>query len=401
LLDPDFAARLAERFGTPLYVYDLEEVERRAREILAVLPPGSRLLFSLKANPLPAIGAALAALGCGAEVSSAGELAAALEAGFAPADVLYTGPAKTPGEIAAALGQGVVDYSCESFADLDRLRRLAAGAGVRPRILLRVNPAQAPRALLAMTGVRSQFGFEEEVLIAERDRLAAVETAGVHVYFGTQIQGTDALASAFEEAAGAAGRLAEALDRPFAVLDLGGGFPWPFATAGAGGDLAPLAAPLAALPGRLGRNQGAGLWFESGRYLTASAGTLVTRVLDVKASKGGNRFVVADTGIHHLGGMSGLGRIARPHLSVEGEGGEGEPFDLAGPLCTPLDCIGRNVVLADPKPGDLLRIPNVGAYGLTASLLGFLSRPAPVEVVHRGGEGVVASRLAIGRESLA
>ncbi|HEY0514085.1 MAG TPA: type III PLP-dependent enzyme [Thermoanaerobaculia bacterium] len=407
MLGPELAADLAARFGTPLYAYDLGAVRERARALAACLPGGSRLLFSLKANPLPAIGAVLAGLGCGAEVSSTGELQAALAAGFAPAAILYTGPAKTPDEIVAALARGVRDYSCESFADLERLSHLAGQAGVRPRVLLRVNPARASRALLAMSGVRSQFGFEEELLLAEPARLAAareVEIAGIHVYFGTQIQGAEALVSAFEEATDTAERIAEATGRRFAVLDLGGGFAWPFATAGEGGTLAGLAPALAALPARSRRNRGAELWFESGRYLTASSGTLLTTVLDVKASKGGNRFVLADTGIHHLGGMSGLGRIARSNLSVESSAAASnrpaEVVDLAGPLCTPLDCMGRNVTVPAPRPGDLLRIPNVGAYGLTASLMGFLSRPAPVEVVYEGTEILEASRLASARETL-
>src|SRR5262249_53430277 len=118
------------------------------------------------------------------------------------------------------------------------------------------------------------------------------------------------------------------------------------------------------------------LWFESGRYICASSGTLIATVLDVKESKGGKKYVVLDTGINHLGGMSGLGRIPRPFISVvplNGDGaGEIENFDVVGPLCSPLDSLARNLKLPRLKPGDLVAIPNVGAYGLSASLIGFL-----------------------------
>jgi diaminopimelate decarboxylase len=398
-----FACELATKFGTPLYAYDLVEVEKRARELVSVLPDASRLFYSVKANPLPGIVAHLGRAGLGAEVSSSGELEAVLEAGVRAEDVVYSGPGKTPLEISQAVARGVVYFSCESFTDLCRLDQASRDFEVRLRILLRVNPANRSKALISMSGVRSQFGFEEADLLGHADRFKEfrhVEIVGVHVYFGTQIETCEALLAAFEAALEAAERVGAGLKFSPRIIDVGGGFPWPYASHGAGPDLMDLRQGLRLLAERAQRMGCAELWFESGRYLVAGSGRLLTSVMDVKQSKDGNRLVVLDAGINHLAGMAGLGRLIRPSIAAElvddPADREKGRVDLVGPLCTPLDCIGRNVHLEIPRSGELIQIPNVGAYGLTASLVGFLSRPYPVEVLHRGSELLCASRLTAG-----
>jgi diaminopimelate decarboxylase len=383
------ARALAERFGTPLYAYDLEEVDARCAELRAILPADSQLLYSLKANPLPAVAEACRAAGCRAEVSSAGELAVALAAGFDPAQLLFTGPGKSDAELAAALRRGVGTFSAESLRDLERL-------SAADRVLLRVNPAAAPSAGLAMAGHASQFGFDEDVLGAAA-RWPGVTVGGLHMYLGTQVPGAEALARGFALALELADRHAGAI--PMDVLDLGGGFPWPFASATAPADLAALGPRLSTLArGRAGTE----LWFESGRYLTASAGTLIARVTDVRCSRE-TTFVVLDAGISHLGGMSGLGRVLAPAatlVSLEPPRAGELVADVVGPLCSPLDCLARGAVLPPLAPGDLVAVPNAGAYGATASLTGFLSRPAAVEVSLRGRRITGVARLRGGHETV-
>ena len=193
MIDREFAQVLAKKFGSPLYVYDLEEVEYRAECLLSVLPVGSALLYSLKANPLPAIGMLLRKLGCGAEVSSAGELNAAFHAGFVASKILYTGPGKTEEEIREALSTGIIHFSCESWTDLARLELAAREFNAKAKVLIRINPSIPPKAQLAMCGVESQFGFEEVSLVDGAKRLESfrnnLEILGVHVYYGTQMSG--------------------------------------------------------------------------------------------------------------------------------------------------------------------------------------------------------------------
>lgn len=405
MIDRNFANELLARFGSPLYVYDLDAVTRRATALFAALPAGAKVFYSFKANPLPALAAAAREAGCHGEISSLGELRAAQAAGFAPAQLLFGGPGKTTEEITAALAAGITRFSCESLTDLRRLHAAAKAAGARPEVLLRVNPTQAPQAKLAMTGVESQFGFEEEILLRQTADIKAladrVQLVGGHVYFGTQIA-AETLPATTRAALDTAERVSQALGFTCKVVDAGGGFPWPYASTEVGSDLSALQPEYAALVAGSPFARSVELWFESGRYLAAAAGTLLATVLDVKASKGGKKYVVLDTGIHHLGGMSGLGRIPRPYVGITrlgaGAGGEPETVDVVGPLCSPLDSLGRNLKLPPLKTGDVIAIPNVGAYGLSASLTGFLSHPPPKEIVHRSGTELVAYQLRSGHE---
>ncbi len=383
MLDPDFAKHLAERFETPLYAYDLDAVDARATELLRLVPAAGRLLYSLKANPLPSIVETLMAHGIGAEVSSDGELDVALASGVAPERILVTGPGKSRSLVERALSAKVPWFSLESDADRRRLQALAEAHATRPRCLLRIRPAEPTGAGLSMAGPGSQFGLTAEgwpKALAENNELS-FDLAGFHVYAGTQIGSVAALQRAFDEARRTAQQLAESLHLTPEVVDLGGGFPWPYATEGEGLDLADLSIP-AAPP--------AAIWLESGRRLVASSGVLVARVLDAKSDLG-PPVVVLDAGIHVLGGMSGLGRVLRPQTTFLGPSPE-TAAAVVGPLCSPLDRLA-NETQAPCAIGALVRVPNVGAYGLTASLIAFLSHRPPIEIVHRGTQIIAAHRL--------
>ena len=390
---------VAERYGTPAYVYDLEEVRRAHADLRRGLPDEAVLYYSLKANPHPPVVAELLELGCRAEVSSPGEIQAALSAGADPSDLLLTGPGKTEEVVALALDAGLTRFSVDSPRDLERVEALAAGRDLAVDCLLRVNADEpVPGAGLAMTGVSSQFGADASWVVREPGRFRDV--TGLHFYMGTNLVSEDVLVRQFEVGLSLAERLGDVLG-DVAEVDLGGGFGAPFARAGARPQLPGLAARVAALlderlPGW--RRAAPQVAFESGRYLVAQSGTLVSRVVDVKESKG-EVFVVLDTGINHLGGMAGLRRIPRILPNVAPADGDTEPREsvLAGPLCTPLDVFGRGSDLPSLEPGELVTIPNVGAYGLTASLVAFLGFDPPVEVVVDGEEVVSASRLALGR----
>jgi len=399
---------LAERFGTPLYLYELTQLEAAVARLKAALPSGAIIYHSLKSNPLPALLQASVAAGCRPEICSTGELAVALASGSASADFLYSGPGKSPGELRAALQAGVRQFSVESWGDLDRLKQAASAfASAQIRILLRVNPAEGIQAGLAMSGSATQFGFEEADLCAEAARLTGLGSqlsiAGFHVYYGTQIPTEDSLLASFSNAIACCERLSAALNLRPEVLDLGGGFPWPYASEGEGADFSQLAERLQPILAARNWTRDAALWFESGRYITAACGTWVSRVLDVKTGKDGQRFVVMDSGINHLGGMAGLGRVVRPYTGfISGRAADADAAKAAvvGPLCSPLDRLASQAPLGNVQVDDLLAIPNTGAYGLTASLTGFLSHPAPLELVLRRGEPQAVFQLRTGHAPL-
>jgi diaminopimelate decarboxylase len=127
-------------------------------------------------------------------------------------------------------------------------------------------------------------------------------------------------------------------------------------------------------------------------------------VRDVKCSSDGTRFVVLDAGVNHLGGMAALRRlppaVAVP-VALTTEHEDERPARLVGPLCTPLDVLNAQALLPERIAiGDMVAIPNVGAYGLTASLLGFLSRELPCEIVVDGTELVESTRQVLTRTTL-
>ncbi|MGW7545588.1 type III PLP-dependent enzyme [Streptomyces sp. NPDC054770] len=392
---------LAERHGTPLYVYDLSRVRAARHDLFRALPEGVHIYYAFKANPHPDLVRALRegpGPGCRAEISSTGELATALDAGYPGGDILYTGPGKTPGELHEAVAGGVRLFSAESLTDLEHIGAAAAAHGVVADCLLRINSATASAATgVRMTGRASQFGIDSETLPEAAAALKAVpgtSIAGLHLFSQSNARDEEALIGEFRHTIETAARIQDDLGLRLRLLDIGGGFSVPYGRTGDRAAYPKLSGELAAaldlrFPGwREGRPR---IAVESGRYLVGDSGTLITSVSNVKVSRG-QKFVILDGGINVFGGMSGLGRLLPVSVEVEPHGPT-EQVSLVGPLCTPGDILGRDVTVPSPAPGDLVRVPNTGAYGPTASLLGFLGRPSPVEVVVDGDEVVSVSRI--------
>lgn len=394
------ARQLVERFGSPLYTYDLAAIGTAHADLVAQLPNGSHLLYSVKANPHPQLIRHLRRLGCGVEVSSTGELDAALVAGVSVGDIMHNGPAKSRTELEHAVNAGVRLFSVDSAAQLQALGHVAAQHDRTVDVLVRVNGDSPPAgAGLTMTGTASQFGIDAAALDADPDsfRHPNVAVRGLHFYLGTNLADEDALIEMFGSAVRLADRLRAVLPGSFDVLDLGGGFAAPYARAGTRPQYPRLRRALTDLLARHMPHRPA-VYFESGRYLTAECGRLFATVQDVKESKG-RIFVLLDSGINHLGGMAGLRRVPPvvPELITTVTGRTPVTCDVVGPLCTPLDTWIRRVQLPRMRAGDVVQVPNVGAYGLTGSLIGFLSHEPPVEIVLDGDHVVDVSRLALVR----
>ncbi|MFI5689911.1 type III PLP-dependent enzyme [Streptomyces sp. NPDC051636] len=401
---------LVARYGSPLYVYDLDRVARARADLRAALPDGVTLYYSLKANPHPGLVRALrqGPGGCRAEVCSTGELFSALQAGHPAESVLYSGPGKTAGELAVALAEGVRTFSVESAGDLRRLGEQAVRHQVVAQVLLRVNSAAAAATTsIRMTGTPSQFGLDAETLPELLPALLEVpgtEVVGAHFFPLSNSKDEDSLIAEFTATIEQAAKLESELGLPLRMLDIGGGFAAPYSVPGERPVYPNLRAALEkALDDRLPRWREGGVEIacESGRHLVGDSGRLLTSVTNVKESRG-RTFAILDAGINTLGGMAGLGRLLP--LSVDPachRTGEPVPVSLAGPLCTPGDLLSRSVRMPPPQPGDVLAVPNMGAYGPTASLLLFLGRPAPVELLLSGGEVVSASRLVSSRTDVA
>ncbi|BFO16843.1 hypothetical protein SHKM778_32310 [Streptomyces sp. KM77-8] len=264
--------------------------------------------------------------------------------------------------------------------------------------LLRINSASASATTsIRMTGKPTQFGIDSETVGDLADELRntpGTRVRGLHLFSQSNARDEAALIGELSHTIAVAAAVQDEFGIPLRFLDIGAGSP-PLRPARRAGPVPEAQGrarnrPRPALPPlALGHPR---LAVESGRYLSGDSGTLITRVSNVKVSRG-TKFVVVDAGINTFGGMSGLGRLLPVSVDVA-VGAATEKATLAGPLCTPGDVLGRQIeVPAGLQPGDLVQIPHTGAYGPTASLLMFLGRPAPVEVTVSGGEVVSVTRV--------
>ncbi|HEV3170971.1 MAG TPA: type III PLP-dependent enzyme [Actinocrinis sp.] len=391
-------AELAERFGTPLYVYDGEVMTSTLTELREALPPVLEVFYSLKANPNISVLGVLNRAGARAEVCSLVELRTAQRAGIPPQDIIFLGPGKSDEELAACLDAGIYALVCESFDEVDRVESMAAARGLTQRVLLRINPAiSASGSRLTMGGKPRQFGIDEAQVLDAGDlpsRYRHADVAGVHVYAGTRILDAEVVGKNTAYALDLADRVAAATGIRLDAVDIGGGLGVAYFDDEC--DLDPKAVaeqinPL--IESFAAAHPGTRMIMESGRYLAARAGTYVLRVRYTKLSLG-ERFAVADGGTHHHMAAVGIGSFVKRNfpavlLSARDEEEPAESWNVTGPLCTPNDTLLKHVALPRLRPGDLIGVLRSGAYGPTASPGLFLSHGFPAEVLVMDGQAHV------------
>ncbi|MGC5334067.1 pyridoxal-dependent decarboxylase, exosortase A system-associated [Micromonospora sp. DT62] len=382
--------RLAARVGgTPFFAYDRRLVSERVAAVRAALPPGIRLSYAVKANPMPALLHHLSGLVDGFDVASAGELRHALDTPMPAEQVSFAGPGKTTDELTRAVAAGVL-IELESAGELARLRKVGRTLGIQPRVALRVNPDFAVRASgMRLGGGPQQFGVDVEAVPDLLPELAVdeIDFHGFHVFAGSQNLHAENICEAQRRTVDMILTLAELTPAPIRYLNLGGGFGVPYSARDQPLELAPIGENLAdLLDTRIRPNlPHARVAVELGRYLVGEAGVYLTRVVDRKTSRG-KTFLVVDGGLHHQLAASGnFGQVIRRNypLAVANrfDAAPEETVTVVGCLCTPLDLLGNDVSLPRAEPGDLIAIFQAGAYGLTASPTAFLGHPPPIEVL--------------------
>lgn len=393
-VDPE---ELAERFGTPLYVYDLSVIDRQVAALRSVLPPVAELAYALKANPALAVVAHLGRLGAGADVASGGELATAILAGIAPGRIVMTGPGKRVDELQAAVDVGIRAVTVESPGELTRLEAIATRAGRRVPVMLRsavTEDARLERVRLVGDDGAGKFGMDAAGLVESARRAAAspwLELLGLHAFGASNVLDAGALVSHVAATARAAQELARSTGTVVYLVDAGGGLGIPYEPHEESLDLVRLGQGLTEITDGWSGDPilaHARLLLEPGRFLVAQAGAYLARVVDRK-SMDGSTVVILDGGVHHLLRPALVGQEHRIRL-LSGSGaasatGRPGPVTVAGPLCSGLDVFSQHAVMTTPDVGDLLAILDVGAYGFTESMPLFLSHPVPAEVVVRDG----------------
>jgi diaminopimelate decarboxylase len=353
-----------------------------------VLPEDIDLHYAVKANPMPAVVNHLAARVEGLDVASVGELRIALATGVDPGSISFAGPGKSEAELAEAVAAGIV-INMESELEMGRLATIAARTGQRPHTAIRVNPDfELKSSGMKMAGGAKPFGVDAERVPGMLRELASLplEFWGFHIFSGSQNLRADVLVEAQQKAAALALDLAVHAPAPVRLLNLGGGFGIPYFPGETALDPAPIGTALRRLlPTLQERLPDAQVALELGRFLVGESGVYVCRVLDRKVSRG-QVFLITDGGLHHnLAASGNFGQVLRknyPVLIANRIGAEErEIASVVGPLCTPLDLLADRMELPRAEVGDLVAVFQSGAYGLSASPLGFLSHPPPAELL--------------------
>jgi diaminopimelate decarboxylase len=376
-------AELAERFGTPLFLYDLSTIEARYHAFADAFAEIDHMVaYSVKANGNLAILHRLGRLGAGADIVSLGELDRAQRAGIPPERILFAGVGKTEDELRAGIEAGIYAFNVESTSELERLDLVAARLGKTAPFAMRVNPdvdSPTPHEYTRTGHAESKFGVgPDEALAAYRwaQGRPTLRARGIDVHIGSQILDPrpyfQALTRVLELVAPV-----RAMGCQLEFVDIGGGFGVQYA-AEPGlmiGDLAEAILPAL-------RSTGLRLILEPGRFIVGEAGLLLTRVEYVKKS-GTKTFVVVDGGMSELVRPSHYGSYHAIEPVVERPGAETRVVDVVGPICESGDFLARNRELAMPGLGDLLAVRTAGAYGF-AMASNYNGRRRPAEALVEG-----------------
>jgi diaminopimelate decarboxylase len=378
----------AEVGRTPFYVYDRSVMRRKVQQLRAALPAGIHLHYAIKANPMPELVRHMLTLVDGLDVASGGELDIALQCGALADCISFAGPGKTDIELDRAASAGIT-INIESERELRVLGDIGRHSSRAAKVGVRVNPDfELKTSGMKMGGGPKQFGIDAEQVpqaLALIGKLP-LEFRGFHIFSGSQNLRPEAIAEAQRKTVELAVRLARDAPAPVRMLNLGGGFGIPYFPGEQPLDPAPIGANLRTLLPQIRHEMPhAEIIVELGRYLVGESGLYVCRVIDRKISRG-STFLVTDGGLHHhLAASGNFGQVIRKNYPVvvgnRVRGTERETVTVVGPLCTPLDLLADRYEMAKAAPGDLIAVFQSGAYGLTASPLGFLSHPAPHEVL--------------------
>ncbi len=373
---------------TPFYAYDRSIMSRKVAELRQALPDGLHLHYAIKANPMPAVVQHFRGLVDGFDVASVREMQVALDAGMPAELISFAGPGKTPAELERAVGAGIV-INMESEREMQRIAAIATRTGARPKVAIRVNPDfELKSSGMKMAGGPKQFGVDAERVPGMLKTLAGLplEFWGFHIYSGSQNLRPEIILDAQQKTVALAIELSRHAPAPVRLLNLGGGFGIPYFPGDRPLDLAPIGESLnQLLPQIADALPHAQPCIELGRYLVGESGLYVCRIVDRKVSRG-HVFLVTDGGLHHhLAASGNFGQVLRKNYPLlvanRVASAEKEIASVVGPLCTPLDLLGDRMELAVADVDDLIAVFQSGAYGASASPLGFLSHPEPVQLV--------------------
>jgi diaminopimelate decarboxylase len=371
---------IAERFGTPCYVYSRAALEASLDEFLAELAGIDALVcYAVKANSNLGILNLFARRGAGFDIVSGGELQRALAAGADPQKIVFSGVGKTADEMKQALAAGILCFNVESAPELERLNEAAASVGKKAPVSLRVNPnVDAKTHPYISTGLKeNKFGVAYEDALPLYHRAAAlpnIEISGIDCHIGSQLLDPAPFAEALDKVL----LLVDQLDDAGIHLhhiDLGGGLGIRYADETAPTVKSYLDPLLKKLAGRKLK-----IVLEPGRRLVGNAGLLLTKVEYLKPGEVKN-FAIVDAAMNDLA-RPALYDAWHDILPVTPRQEGKQVWEIVGPVCESGDFLGHARALS-LQPGDLLAIMSAGAYGMAMSS-NYNTRPRAAEVLVDG-----------------
>ena len=392
---------LAEKFGTPLYVYSQQTLTDHFQKLDAALAPLDHLVcFAMKANSNLSVMRALANLGSGFDVVSAGELQRVIAAGGDPQKCVFAGVAKSAAEIEYALRQGIYSFNCESEPEIARINQVAARLKKTAPIAVRVNPniVAHTHAKITTGTYENKFGiaFEDvEAVYARASKLKNIRLRGFQMHIGSQLTQVSPFALAVKKVLPLVKKLATKYALEF--FSPGGGLGiiydpalasgpagW-WRTPAAKGILTPASYAEKLLPPL--QSLGLKILIEPGRFIVGNAGVLVTRVEYVKRT-GKKNFVIVDAAMNDL---------IRPAfydsyheiVPLTKKGGAKVSSDVVGGICESGDYFCKDRPLAKVGEGDRLALLSAGAYGFVMAS-NYNTRPLAAEVFVCGKKFAVA-----------
>ena len=383
---------LAQRLGTPLHVYSASAIRQRIHALqTAVHGLGTLICYAVKANANLAVLELMADAGLGADIVSVGELRRSLLAGIPASRIVFSGVAKTAGEIADALATGIRRFNVESKDELNLLQRVAAARNVIARASVRVNPDvdALTHAKISTGKSENKFGVgieEAREWFADNAQRPHVNLDGLHVHIGSQMLSLDPIELALQRVA-SFWRELTAAGHAIASIDVGGGLGVCYRD---GRDQPVSIQDYADIIRKTLGGFGGHILLEPGRWLVAEAGGLLTRVLRIKQGRQ-RRFLVVDAAMTELLRPS-LYDAWHDIVPISRRLQPPQLYDVVGPVCESSDTFAVDRLLSPCEPDDLLMIRTTGAYG-AAMASNYNSRPLAAEVLlDRGRYAVVRRR---------